>query len=252
MRRSPSRGCRPRGRLAIVGLGPGARDLLTPRAVAELGGPASVIGPRPVPDQVRDLLRPGAVLTRPGSAPRRRARTTPSRRPGPVMRSRWSAPATPASTRWPARPWKFAGDDIDVVGVPGVTATSPPPPCSARRWGTTTSSSSCRTCTRPGTRSAPGPRGGRRRLRRHVLQPAQPGTRLAAGEALGILAGQRPPGRRSRIVRDAAGRTSPCSSAPSPTRSGGRRHAQHVIVGNRNTGVIAGRMVTPRGYRWLG
>ncbi|MBM7488779.1 cobalt-precorrin 5A hydrolase/precorrin-3B C17-methyltransferase, partial [Micromonospora luteifusca] len=49
----------PRGRLAIVGLGPGAADLRTPRAVTELRRAAVVVGLDQYLDQVRDLLRPG-------------------------------------------------------------------------------------------------------------------------------------------------------------------------------------------------
>ena len=50
---------RPRGRLALVGLGPGARDLLPPRAVTELRRASVVAGLDQYLDQVRDLLRPG-------------------------------------------------------------------------------------------------------------------------------------------------------------------------------------------------
>ena len=52
----------PRGRLAIVGIGPGARDLLTPRAAAELRRARIVVGLDQYLDQVADLLRPGTVL----------------------------------------------------------------------------------------------------------------------------------------------------------------------------------------------
>ena len=53
---------RPRGRLALVGLGPGARDLLTPRASAELRRASVVVGLDQYVDQVRDLLRPGTRI----------------------------------------------------------------------------------------------------------------------------------------------------------------------------------------------
>ena len=53
---------RPRGRLALVGLGPGARDLLPPRAVAELRRASVVVGLDQYTDQIRDLLRPGTRL----------------------------------------------------------------------------------------------------------------------------------------------------------------------------------------------
>ena len=52
----------PRGRLAIVGIGPGARDLLTPRAVAELRRATIVVGLDQYLRQVEDLLRPGTTI----------------------------------------------------------------------------------------------------------------------------------------------------------------------------------------------
>ncbi|HEY8651992.1 MAG TPA: cobalamin biosynthesis protein, partial [Dermatophilaceae bacterium] len=50
---------RPRGRLAIVGLGPGSRDLLTAAARDELRRASVVVGLDQYVDQIRDLLRPG-------------------------------------------------------------------------------------------------------------------------------------------------------------------------------------------------
>ena len=49
----------PRGRLALIGLGPGGADERTPRAEAELRRASVVVGPRECVDQVRHLLRPG-------------------------------------------------------------------------------------------------------------------------------------------------------------------------------------------------
>ena len=67
---------RPRGRLAVIGLGPGARDLLPPRAVAELRRASVVVGLAQYVDQVRDLLRPGTeVLASDLGAEEERART---------------------------------------------------------------------------------------------------------------------------------------------------------------------------------
>jgi cobalt-precorrin 5A hydrolase/precorrin-3B C17-methyltransferase len=53
---------RPRGRLALVGLGPGARDLLTPRAKDELRRAGVWVGLDQYVDQVRDLARPGTRM----------------------------------------------------------------------------------------------------------------------------------------------------------------------------------------------
>ncbi|MEU5693990.1 cobalamin biosynthesis protein [Actinosynnema sp. NPDC020468] len=49
----------PRGRLAVIGLGPGGADERTPRAEAELRRAAVVVGPAECVEQVRHLLRPG-------------------------------------------------------------------------------------------------------------------------------------------------------------------------------------------------
>jgi cobalt-precorrin 5A hydrolase/precorrin-3B C17-methyltransferase len=57
---------RPRGRLAVVGLGPGARDLLTARAVAELRRASVVVGLDQYVAQIRDLLRPGTTVLESG------------------------------------------------------------------------------------------------------------------------------------------------------------------------------------------
>src|ERR1700722_15145036 len=55
---------RPRGRLALIGAGPGPRDLLTPRATSELRRASVVAGPAAVLEQVADLLRTGTRVIR--------------------------------------------------------------------------------------------------------------------------------------------------------------------------------------------
>lgn len=52
----------PRGTLAVVGLGPGADDLLAPRARDRLRAAAVVVGYRPYVAQIRHLLRPGTEI----------------------------------------------------------------------------------------------------------------------------------------------------------------------------------------------
>lgn len=52
----------PLGTLAVVGLGPGADDLLTPRARATLRASSVVVGYRPYVAQIRHLLRPGTEV----------------------------------------------------------------------------------------------------------------------------------------------------------------------------------------------
>lgn len=52
----------PLGRLAVVGLGPGADDLMTPRARHVLRESSVVIGYRPYVAQIKALLRPGTEI----------------------------------------------------------------------------------------------------------------------------------------------------------------------------------------------
>ncbi|WP_052459981.1 precorrin-3B C(17)-methyltransferase [Tessaracoccus massiliensis] len=51
-----------RGKLSVVGIGPGARDLLTPRAVRAVREATFLIGYGPYVRQVRDLARPGCDI----------------------------------------------------------------------------------------------------------------------------------------------------------------------------------------------
>lgn len=52
---------RPRGRLTVIGLGPGPADLRTPRAETELRRAAAIVGRAEDLDLVGDLVHPGAV-----------------------------------------------------------------------------------------------------------------------------------------------------------------------------------------------
>jgi cobalt-precorrin 5A hydrolase/precorrin-3B C17-methyltransferase len=113
---------RPRGRLAVVGLGPGAADLRTPRAVAELRRAAVVVGLDAYVDQVRSLLRPGTEIRASalGDEETRATEAVELASSGRAVALIGSgdagvyAMASPALERCPA--------DVEVVGVPGVTA----------------------------------------------------------------------------------------------------------------------------------
>ena len=50
------------GHLAVVGLGPGARDLTTPRAQDAIRNASVIVGYKPYVDQVTDLIRPGTEV----------------------------------------------------------------------------------------------------------------------------------------------------------------------------------------------
>ncbi len=111
-----------RGRLCVVGLGPGARDLLTPRAVEAVRGARFVVGYGPYVRQVRDLIRPGAdvLASTMGNEEERTAAAIARARQGdPVALVCSGDPAVYAM----ASPVLEQGTDgIDVVIVPGVTA----------------------------------------------------------------------------------------------------------------------------------
>jgi cobalt-precorrin 5A hydrolase/precorrin-3B C17-methyltransferase len=113
---------RPRGRLALVGTGPGPRDLLTPRAVRELRRASVVTGFGPSLDQIGDLLRPGPrVLPSPPGAEEACAREA-------VRQARLgyavaiAFPADPARHALAGLVLDLAADGLDVVRVPGVRA----------------------------------------------------------------------------------------------------------------------------------
>ncbi len=98
-----------RGRLAVVGLGPGARDLLTPRAREELRRASVIVGLDQYVDQIRDLLRPGTRILESGlGAEEERARTAVSEaRRGQAVALIGSGDAgvyAMASPPWPRRP----------------------------------------------------------------------------------------------------------------------------------------------------
>jgi cobalt-precorrin 5A hydrolase/precorrin-3B C17-methyltransferase len=113
---------RARGRLAVIGIGPGARDLMTPRAISELQRASLVVGLDQYVDQVRDLLRPGtAIVTSELGDEEARARAAVSlAAKGNAVAIIGSGDAGVYAMASPAL--DIADDSIDVVVVPGVTA----------------------------------------------------------------------------------------------------------------------------------
>jgi cobalt-precorrin 5A hydrolase/precorrin-3B C17-methyltransferase len=111
---------RPRGRLALVGIGPGARDLLTPRAVAELRRASVVAGLSQHLDQIGDLLPPGTRVLTSGPGEEEacaRAAVKEAQQGHAVALVGSGDPDVCAPTRYAV---ELAGEDIDVVSVPGV------------------------------------------------------------------------------------------------------------------------------------
>ncbi|MEU7301165.1 precorrin-3B C(17)-methyltransferase [Streptomyces sp. NPDC007206] len=241
-----------RGRLAVVGLGPGARDLLTPRAAAELRRASVLVGLDQYVDQIRDLLRPGTRVLESGlGAEEERARTAVAQaRKGHAVALIGSGDAGVYAMASPAL--AEASDDIDVVGVPGVTAALAAGAILGAPLGHDHVSISLSDLHTPWEVIE-------RRVRAAAeadlvvtfYNPRSRGRDWQLPKALGILAGHREPGTPVGVVRNASrpdesSRVTTLAALDPATVD----MMTVVTVGNTATRIIAGRMVTPRGYRW--
>ncbi|WAU80473.1 precorrin-3B C(17)-methyltransferase [Streptomyces sp. Qhu-G9] len=241
-----------RGRLAVVGLGPGARDLLTPRAKDELRRASVLVGLDQYVDQIRDLLRPGTRILESGlGAEEERARTAVAEaRLGQAVALIGSGDAGVYAMASPAL--AEASDDIDVVGVPGVTAALAAGAILGAPLGHDHVSISLSDLHTPWEVIE-------RRVRAAAeadivvtfYNPRSRGRDWQLPKALTILADHREPTTPVGVVRNAS---RPDESSRVTTLSGLDPATVDmmtvVTVGNTATREIAGRMVTPRGYRW--
>ncbi|WP_406448772.1 precorrin-3B C(17)-methyltransferase [Streptomyces sp. NBC_00876] len=242
----------PRGRLAVVGLGPGARDLLTPRARDELRRASVLVGLDQYVDQIRDLLRPGTTLLESGlGAEEERARTAVAEaRKGHAVALIGSGDAGVYAMASPAL--AEAGADIDVVGVPGVTAALAAAAILGAPLGHDHVSISLSDLHTPWEVIE-------RRVRAAAeadiivtfYNPRSRGRDWQLPKALSILSGHREPATPVGVVRNASrpdesSRVTSLAALDPATVD----MMTVVTVGNTATREIAGRMVTPRGYRW--
>jgi cobalt-precorrin 5A hydrolase/precorrin-3B C17-methyltransferase len=243
---------RPRGRLAIIGLGPGARDLLPPRAAGELRRASVVVGLDQYLDQVRDLLRPGTrvLASRLGEEEARAAAAVQEAAAGHAVALLGSGDAGVYGMASPAL--AQAGQDIDVVAVPGITASLAAAALLGAPLGhdhVVISLSDLHT---------PWP-AIRRRVRAAAdgdfvvifYNPRSRGRDWQLPAALEILAGQRPGSTPVGIVRNASRpgqRVTLSTLAKLDVTEVDMLSV--VIVGCSASQVVAGRLVTPRGYTW--
>lgn len=243
---------RPRGRLALVGLGPGARDLLTPRAIAELRRSSVVVGLDQYLNQVADLLRPGTrVLASELGEEETRARTAVEEaRKGHAVALVGSGDAGVYALASPAL--GLAGEDIDVVAVPGITAGLAAAALVGAPLGHDHAVISLSDLHTPWEVIE-------RRVRAAAdgdfavvfYNPRSRGRDWQLGAALEILGQRRAGDTPAAVVRDAdrpGQRVTLTTLADLDPVTVDMRCV--VIVGSVSTRTIAGRMVTPRGYRW--
>jgi cobalt-precorrin 5A hydrolase/precorrin-3B C17-methyltransferase len=243
---------RPRGRLTLVGLGPGARDLLSPRAAEALTSSGFVVGLDQYVAQVRDLLRPGTSIVASGlGQEEKRARTAVElARAGHAVALIGSGDAGVYAMASPAL--EMADDTFDVVGVPGITAALAAASLLGAPLGHDHAAISLSDLHTPWPAIE-------RRVRAAAegdfvvtfYNPRSRGRDHQLPDALDILRAHRPPTTPVGLVRDAS---RPAERVVLTTLAEVRPEDVDmltvVVVGSSQTVDVAGRMVTPRGYRW--
>jgi cobalt-precorrin 5A hydrolase / precorrin-3B C17-methyltransferase len=239
---------RPRGRLAIVGLGPGARDLVTPRAIVELRRASVVVGLDGYIDQIRDLLRPGTrvIASGPGREKEGASSAVAEARQGHAVALVGSGDAGVYAMAGPAL--AMAGADIDVVGVPGITAGLAAAALLGAPLGHDNVMISLSDLHTPWEVI-------QRRVRAAAegdfvvifYNPRSPGREWQLGSALEILGEHRQPATPAGIVRDASrpGQNVLLTTLAELDPAAVDMRSV-VIVGATSTVRVAGRMVTPR------
>jgi cobalt-precorrin 5A hydrolase/precorrin-3B C17-methyltransferase len=243
---------RPRGRLAVIGIGPGARDLMTPRATAELRRSAVVAGLDSYLEQVADLLRPGTRVLSSGlgAEQERAAEAVAQAQAGHAVALIGSGDAGVYAMGSPAL--DLADDSIDVIVVPGVTAALAVAAVLGAPLGhdhVMISLSDLHTAWPVIERRVAAAAEGD--LVTCFYNPASKKRSWQLGRALELLAAHRPPDTPVGWVRDATrpGQAAGLATLGAFDPSVVDMHTL-VVVGSSRTRVRAGRMVTPRDYQW--
>jgi cobalt-precorrin 5A hydrolase / precorrin-3B C17-methyltransferase len=242
----------PRGRLTLVGLGPGADDLRAPRAVEAFRRASVVVGLDQYLDRIRHMLTPGTriVAGTLGAEQERAATAVALATQGHAVALVGSGDAGIYAMGAPAL--QMADGTVDVEVIPGITAAIAAAALLGAPLGHDHAYLSLSNLHTPWPVIA-------ERLRACaeadlvvcLYNPRSSRRTAQFDEAVAILGAHRPAGTPVGIVRDA--------SRPAErvllTTLGALDPAtvdMHtvVIVGATDTRTVAGRMVTPRGYRW--
>lgn len=239
-----------RGRLVLVSLGPGAEDLVTPRARAELADAEVVVGYGPYVDQAAVYTRRGVRLERFGLGEEvvRAERAVALARGGHAVALVGSgdvgvyAMASPTLER--------AGDDLDVSVVPGVTAALAASALLGAPFGHDHCSISLSTLLTPWEAIRPRIEAAAASdLAIAFYNPRSRGRDWQLDEARAILLEHRSPDTPVGVVRDAE---RPEQQVHLTTLGAldvaTVQMTTVVLVGTSISRVVAGRIVTPRGY----
>ena len=244
---------RPRGRLSVVGLGPGARDLLTPRAVEALRSSSVWVGLDQYVDQVRDLARPGTrfVETGLGKEEERAHSAVALAAEGHAVALLGSGDAQVYAMASPAL--EVAGADIDVDVVPGVTAALAAGALLGAPLGHDHASISLSDLHTPWEAIEARVRAvAEADVVVSFYNPRSRGRDWQLPKALAILSAHRPPTTPVGVVTHASRpgqQVLLTTLAELDVETVGMYSL--VTVGSSQSTVVAGRFVTPRGYRWM-
>jgi cobalt-precorrin 5A hydrolase / precorrin-3B C17-methyltransferase len=239
-----------RGRLALVSLGPGKDTLITPLAREALAASELVVGLDQYVDRVRHLLRPGTrVLTPPlGNEMERAELALSEARAGGSAALVSSGDVGVYAMASPVL--ELAGEDVEVVVVPGVTAAQAAASLLGSPLGHDHCSISLSDLLTPWeviqSRVRAAAEGD---FVISLYNPRSKGRDWQLGKVREILLQHRPPDTPVGVVKDAyrpaqeVVLTDLVSLRPEDVDM-----LTIVVVGSSQTRVVAGRMVTPRGY----
>jgi cobalt-precorrin 5A hydrolase/precorrin-3B C17-methyltransferase len=239
-----------RGRLALVSLGPGEDTLLPLLAREALATSELVVGLEQYVDRIGHLLRPGTrVITPPlGKEVARAELALSEARAGGSVALVSSGDVGIYAMASPAL--ELAGEDVDVVVVPGVTAAQ----AAASLLGSPLGHDHC-SVSLSDLLTPWGVIEDRVRAAAEgdfvvsLYNPRSKGRDWQLGKVKEILLEHRPPDTPVGIVKDAYRPTQQISLTDlASLRPEDVDMLTIVLVGSSQTRVVAGRMVTPRGY----
>ena len=239
-----------RGRLTLVSLGPGSDALLPPLAREALSGAELVVGLDQYVRNVRHLLRPGTrVLGMPlGDEIARAQKALAEARAGGSVALVSGGDVGVYAMASPAL--ELAGEDVDVVVVPGVSAAQAASSLLGSPLGHDHCAISLSDLLTPWEIIE-------RRVRAaaygdfvvSLYNPRSRGRDWQLGKTLNILLEHRPPDTPVGVVKNAfrEGQKTFLTDLASLSPEGVDM-LTIVVVGSSQTKLVAGRMVTPRGY----
>ncbi len=239
-----------RGKLYLVSLGPGEESLIPSLAREALAASGLIVGLDQYVDRVRHLLRPGTrILTPPlGNEIQRAELALEEARDGGSAALVSSGDIGVYAMASPLL--ELAGDDVDVEVVPGITASQAAASLLGSPLGHDHCSISLSDLLTPWEiieRRAEAAAVGDFVV--SLYNPRSKGRDWQLGKVRDILLSHRPPDTPVGVVKDAYRPTQEVALTDlASLRTEDVDMLTIVVVGSSQTQVVAGRMVTPRGY----